>query len=237
MKKFKDTFSHDWYAQATKDLKEKPIENDPNFANHMIKPCSMIGLFGSTGCGKSTVLVEFLHRCNNFFYEIVIYSGSSTDEPLYRMLKKNVPDIHMIDDLEQLPELQELNNTVDRTKPKLLILDDMINCTKKEKDKMQRWVNAARKAAFTIIILAQNFTDVPIQIRRNLHYFILFRMRDTQNIKAILKRCNANNNEKEQIERAYYECTSQPKHFFMIDLTPQSPAPYRHMFTDIINIA
>ncbi len=40
---------------------------DKNFKSHLIKPCSMIAIIGPTGSGKSTAVIEFLHRKKQVF--------------------------------------------------------------------------------------------------------------------------------------------------------------------------
>ena len=45
----------------------------------------MILCIGGTGSGKTNALLNFLSRKNNAFYDIIIFSGSSTDEPLYNL--------------------------------------------------------------------------------------------------------------------------------------------------------
>ena len=48
----------------------------------------MISIISPTGSGKSTALLEFiLNRKTNSFYRIIIFSGSTTDEPLNNLLK------------------------------------------------------------------------------------------------------------------------------------------------------
>ena len=84
---FKDKIN-DWYKVANGSGMNNKIKEDKNFKNHLIKPCQMISIIGPTGSGKSTALLEFiLNRKTNSFYRIIIFSGSTTDEPLYNLLK------------------------------------------------------------------------------------------------------------------------------------------------------
>jgi len=230
---FKDQIQ-DWYKVANKKGEGNKIKNDKNFRNHLIKPCSMISIIGQTGVGKSTALVEFLARKNEAFHRIIIFSGSTTDEPLYNMLEKHIEGVEMIDNADDLPELTDMNEEEKKTE-KLIVFDDCINLPPKQKLKMQKWFNSARKYGFTCIAIAQNYTDLPIQMRRNTQYFMLFRLNDVNTINQILKN-HSNGDDKEEIKKAYYISTQAPKNFFTIDLTPLSPAKYRHNFTDVIKI-
>ena len=52
----------DWY----KEVKDTCIKRGKDFKNHEIEPCSIIGLIGQSGAGKSTALVEFISRAPKF---------------------------------------------------------------------------------------------------------------------------------------------------------------------------
>ena len=78
---------HKWYSIAHEKLgkEAEQIKPEKNFKNHLVKPCSMIGVIGATGSGKTTAVIEMLSRKPDSFYEIIIFSGSSTQEPLYEL--------------------------------------------------------------------------------------------------------------------------------------------------------
>ena len=44
--------------------------------------------------------------------------------------------------------------------------------------KIQKWYNSARKYGYTCIALVQNYADLPIQMRRNTNYYMIFRLND-----------------------------------------------------------
>ncbi len=230
---FKDSIK-DWYKIAGKG-NTKGIKNDKNFKNHMIKPCSMVMMLGQTGSGKTTALLEFLSRKNDAFYRVIYFTGSTGDEPLLNFLKTTCDGIEIIDNADELPELTDLNEE-DKKQEKLIVFDDIINLPKKQLTKIQKWFNSSRKYGFTCVAMVQNYTDCPIQMRRNTQYFIIFRLNDMNTIHQILKNHNNNGDDKEVVKRAYFTATSEPKNFFMLDLTPNSPARYRHNFCDIISL-
>jgi hypothetical protein len=231
---FKDEMK-DWYSIAGKGQKNASIKPDKNFKNHLIKPCSMISMIGSTGAGKTTALLEFLSRKNDAFHRIIIFSGSTTDEPLIKFLEKHVEGIELIDNADDLPELKDVIDVEDKKTEKLIVFDDMINLPNKDKLKIQKWFNSSRKSGWTNISMIQNYTDEPIQMRRNTMYWIIFKLHDTNTIKQILRNHNQGY-DKDAVMNAYYTSTREPKNFFTIDLTANSVAPFRHNFTDILNI-
>jgi hypothetical protein len=217
-----------WTQIFAKEDGTSEISVDKNFAKHMVKPCKMIVIIGSTGSGKSTALVEFLSRKTNVFVEIILFSGSSTDEPLYRALQDRIPGILITDKSEELPQLSSYNES-DKSVERLLILDDIINCPPKELKTMMKWFNSARKYGFTVVALVQNFTDLPIQMRRNAHMFFVFRLNDSRAISNLLS-THSDGLSLEGLKDIYYRITSRPNNFLNIDLTEHGVNRFRHNF-------
>ena len=117
-----------------------------------------------------------------------------------------------------------------------MIFDDIINLNKKQLLKIQKWYTSAHKYGFTCISCTQNYTDLPIQIRRNTMIFILFRLNDINTINHILRTHNNNGDDPKLVKKAYYEATSELHHFFLLDTTSNDNKRYRHDFTDLIKI-
>ena len=126
-------------------------------------------------------------------------------------------------------------NDEDKKQEKLIVFDDIINLPKKQLVKIHKWYNSARKYGFTCIAVAQNYTDLPIQMRRNTMIYLIFRLNDITTINQILKN-HSNGDDKDLIKKAYFMATSKPHNFFMLDTTSQDNKRYRHNFTDVIDI-
>lgn len=231
---FKDNIK-DWYQIANKSGTGVTRKVDKNFNKHLIKPCQMISIIGPTGAGKSQIILEFLSRKNEAFYKIILFTGSTVDEPLYNLLKKHIDGVEMIDNADELPDLTEMNDE-DKKTEKLIIFDDIINLPKKQLTKIQKWFNSARKYGYTCIATAQNYTDLPIQIRRNTMIFMIFRLNDINTINQILKNHNNNGDNKELVKQAYFMATSKPHNFFLLDTTSDDDNRYRHNFLDKIKL-
>ena len=229
---FKDKIKN-WYDIAGKAGEGITRKNDKNFKNHYIKPCQMISIIGATGSGKSQSILEFLSRKNDAFYKILLFSGSTVDEPLYNLIKSKIDGVEMIDDADKLPELTE-ENADEKKHEKLIIFDDIINLPKKQLVKIQKWFNSARKYGYTCMALAQNFTDLPLQMRRNSMIFILFRLNDTNTINHILKSHNHTGLDNAIIKQMYLYSTKKKGDFFKIDFTDDKHT-FTHNFTDVIN--
>jgi len=208
---------NNWYEICEKKGLTNKIKCDKNFKKHYIPPCKMIGIIGQTGAGKTTAVVEFMHRKNSAFYEIIYFSASTEDEPLIQLLKQSVDGIQVLDNADELPELTEYNDK-DKNTEKLLICDDFNNCSKKTMITLQKWVNSARKYGFTILLLAQNHQNIPVQIRRNIMMYWLFRLSDNNTITNIIKTHNVSEIPKEVIKRMYLDATKNRGDFFLIDV-------------------
>jgi thymidine kinase len=231
---FKDNIK-DWYQIANKTGTGITRKVDKNFNKHLIKPCQMISIIGQTGSGKSQAILEFLSRKSEAFYRIILFTGSTVDEPLYKLLEKHIDGIEMIDNADELPDLTEMNDE-DKKAEKLIIFDDIINLPKKQITKIQKWFNSSRKYGYTCIATAQNYTDLPIQIRRNTMIFMIFRLNDMNTINQILKNHNNNGDNKELVKQAYFMATSRPHNFFLLDTTSNDDNRYRHNFLDKIKV-
>jgi hypothetical protein len=176
----------------------------------------MICVIGGTGSGKSNAVANMISHQSGKYYRIIIYNAVSVDEPIYNLMKERMPDIDLINNIEDLPPLSEFED--DKEHEKLLIADDFINLPKKDFKKINEYFTAARKSGFTVVALCQSYTAVPKIITRNCQYFFLFKLNDNVTINNIIRNHNIHNVDKERFRQLYDDATSQPLNFFMIDL-------------------
>lgn len=208
------------------------IQYTENYKNHYIKPCSRIGLIGASGAGKTNALLNFLDRTSGDFYKIIICCFSTTNEPLYKMIKDKNEDIIFIDDPEDIPDLSEFDDR-NKEKQKLIVFDDFIHLNRKAMEKINKYFISSRKYGFTTFALSQDFTSLPKIISRNINYYILFKINDNISLSHILRTHNISNIDKEEITKLYRSITSIPFHFLLIDLE-NTEHPFRHNFLDFI---
>jgi len=214
-----------WYEE----LPKSSVKRDKNFNKHFIEPNSMICCIGGTGSGKSNALIDFLFRKNDAFHEIIIFSGSTTDEPLYEFIKKKLPEVQFFTDIEEVPELTE---TEDMKSEKLIVFDDFINLKPKEMTKINKYLTAGRKFGWTVWCMAQNYTMIPKTVLRNVNYFIIFKLNEAYTINHILKQYNQWNVPKELFLHYYQQATKEKLNFFLIDLKNREYA-LRHNWTTL----
>jgi GTPase SAR1 family protein len=224
-----------WYETIDKKYKGAGIKEDKQFKNHYIQKNSMIGVVGPTGSGKTSFLLSFLHRKNDSFTKIIIFTGSTSDEPIYRMLKDKIPEIEIYDKVEELPNLDDMGCDEKNTE-KLIVFDDFINLPKKELKQIQKFFNSGRKYGYTVMALMQNITDAPIQLRRNIQIWILFKLNDINTIRNILKTTNNNDTDFKLIKQAYIISTQKKGDFFKINLLSGDDNRFSHNFLDFFSL-
>ena len=216
-----------FYEKLPKDLKNE-VKLDKNFKQHYILPNSMICIIGQTGSGKSNAILNFLSKCPDKFYQIIIFNPNSADEPLYNFLKQKIPELQTFTDIEELPDLKSFEN--DKKEEKLLIVDDFINLPSKSMKKILDYLIMGRKSGFTVMCQSQNYTSIPKVMLRNIHYFILFRLNDNISINNIIRNHNMENLDKNAFKKLYLDATSEPLNFFMVDLRGKPETRLRKNF-------
>jgi len=207
---------NNWYEKLGTKIKSDQ-KLDKNFKKHHILPNSMICCIGGTGSGKTNALIDYLSRKQEAFYDIIIFSGSTTDEPLYKFLEEKIPELKMFNDINELPSLSEFDDD-DKNLERLIIFDDFINLKKPEMKKINEYLTAGRKFGFTVWCMAQSYTAVPKIITRNLHYIIMFKLNDNISITNIIRNHNIHNVDKDKFKELYMDATSEPRQFLMIDM-------------------
>ena len=223
-----------WYEKLKDELTPQ-TKLDKNFNKHHILPNSMILAIGGTGTGKTISLMSFLAFKNDSFYKIILYTGSTGEEPLYQYLKQKIPELEIYTDINEVPSLMEFDDD-QKDKEKLIIFDDFINLNKKQIGKINEYLTAGRKFGFTVFLLAQNYVSVPKTITRNINYFIIFKLNDNVSINNIIKNHNIDDVDKDKFKDAYKYSTSEKLNFFLLDLKGSKEKRFRHNFTEFLSI-
>ena len=223
-----------FYEKIPKDIKNE-TKLDKNFKNHYILPNSMIAIIGGTGSGKSNALCNLISKQSNKYYDIIIFNPVSTDEPLLKLLKQKMPDLHLISDIEELPSLSEFVG--DSEHEKLIVFDDVINMEKKHFKKVNEYFTGGRKLGFTVVIMAQNYVSIPKTIVRNCQYFLIFKLNDNITINNLIRNHNIYNVDKDKFRKLYDEATSEPLNFFLVDLKTKDKTKHlRKNFIDFYEL-
>jgi hypothetical protein len=233
-KEFKSEKIINWYEKLKDELPNQ-TKLDKNFNKHHILPNSMILAIGGTGTGKTNALMSFLAYKNDSFYKIILYTGSTGEEPLYQYLQKKIPELEIYNNIKDVPSLMEFDDD-EKDKEKLIIFDDFINLKAKDLIKIQEYLTAGRKFGFTVFLLAQNYVSVPKTITRNINYFIIFKLNDNVSINNIIKNHNVDDVDSKTFKDLYKYSTAERLNFFLIDLKGPKEKRLRHNFTGFLSV-
>jgi hypothetical protein len=212
------------------------IKMPKSWKNHHIYNNSMIMCIGGTGAGKTNALLNYLARSSGEFSKIIIFTGSITDEPLYKILIEKNPEINIYNNIDELPDLEDFDNKK-KDLPKLIIFDDFINLKPKEMTKINKYLTQGRKYGFSCWLMGQSYTSIPKIISRNIQYYILFKINDNVSIDRILRNHNVFDIDHDLIKKVYQYCTKDPLNFLLIDLkTQNNNERFRRNFLDFIKL-
>jgi hypothetical protein len=223
-----------WYEYANEGKKDTKIKRCKNFKNHCIEPCSRSCMIGPSGCGKSTALAEYISRMPEHFYEIIFFTASTADEPIISYLKQKIPEMEIIENIEELPPLTEFNDS-DKSKHKLIIFDDFITLPSKQMKRIEKYYLGSRKYGFSCICMGQRYTDIPKMIRENANYFFLFKQKNNDVLNRIIRNHNTLAIDKETFTNIFINCTKDQGNFLCLDMNPQTEMPLRHNFIGKVN--
>ena len=227
-----DTITN-WYTKIPKSFQKSDV--DKTYQKHLIKNNSMILSVGATGVGKTNgSVIEFLHRTNGKWFEIIIFTGSNKKEPLYQYLQEQIHGIKLIDNPIELPKIEEFKESDLFDFPKLIVFDDSIYEDKKNLKHIEKWFMCARKANFTCIFLSQSYHATPIFIRRNAMYLQLFKVTDLRDMKTILsKYCM--DIDLTTLKNMLNFCTKDKGNFMTIEINAPLESRYKKNFTQILD--
>jgi len=193
-------------------------------------------MIGASGTGKSNALLNFIERSSGEFHKIIICSFSTTDEPLYQFLHEKIPDVQLINTIEEVPKVQDFDDA-EKNRPKLIVFDDFVGLSTKQMKVLIDYAISSRKFGFTTVFISQNYTSVPKVISRNCNYIFIFKINDKVSIKRIISNHSLSGLiSPARIEQLYYYCVGQPLGFLLIDLkTLDEKKRFRCGFTQFID--
>lgn len=221
-----------FYSLLPKSKERKTI----GYNNHFIDKNSRILMIGASGTGKSNALLNFIERSSGEFHKIIICSFSTTDEPLYQFLHEKIPDVQLINTIEEVPKVQDFDDA-EKNRPKLIVFDDFVGLSTKQMKVLIDYAISSRKFGFTTVFISQNYTSVPKVISRNCNYIFIFKINDKVSIKRIISNHSLSGLiSPARIEQLYYYCVGQPLGFLLIDLkTLDEKKRFRCGFTQFID--
>ena len=155
-----------------------------------------MALIGSAGSGKTSLMVNFLTN-DNMYHKAFDHVHMVCPKNSLKSLKDDIWDGHPPDKMHHTLDFGTLNfiqqqcleRSVEKPKAKntLLIIDDMtIHLKKKEIEaKLRDLIYNRRHLHLSIMVLVQSYNAMPLDLRKTLSHFFLFRPRNKKEAELI----------------------------------------------------
>ena len=194
-------------------------DEDKQSKHHYLLPDCHYMIVGSTGSGKTNLLLNILLNWMNYDY-CCVYT-INPDQDKYQFLQEQGVEILRPADL---PPVEELDS-----QQKVIVFDD-IKLDNTNMKKLMEYFSLSRNKNCNCIYLTQSYFDTPKYIRRNTNCFVFFGNLDNKDIRHITDD-HAKDLNREQLESIYREATKDPYNFMVLDKTAKhTPLRYRKCF-------
>jgi hypothetical protein len=198
-----------------KGIKKYLTKSDnPHFETTQIKVDTRILIIGSSGSGKTNLLLNYIKSSPNTFCHIHIVF--KTFEPLYELLKEKLEKgISFYDDIDKLPNLEEIQK--EKGDQQLVVFDDQINESKKLNEKVAEYFIRGRKKNLTMFFISQSFFKIPKIIRQQMQYLLLLKMSSGKDLRLIVSDF-ALGLEIDELQKIYKDATKEQFNFLKINI-------------------
>lgn len=218
--------------KSVKKFMNKSI--NPNYNYHKINVPFRSILIGSSGSGKTNLLMNILSVFPNTFNKLWIYTKAQ--EPLYDYLQSVIPEDLIHISYDNLQECENHLKNEDYYGQSLVIFDDM--CNEKNQQVINELYIRGRKIGkgVSVIYLTQSYFKVPKVVRLQCQYIFIIKVSGVRDLKLILSEYNLNTT-KEQLLKYYDKCCNSGVfgNFLLIDLNSTQDKTYRMNFLEYLN--
>ena len=209
---------------------------NPNYNKHYISVPFRGVLIGSSGSGKTNLLLNIINQFSNTFNHIYIYTQAV--EPLYEYLESQL-GTDLLTIKYSLNDCRTFKET-DYYGQSLIIWDDM--CLEKDQKCISEMYIRGRKIAggVSMLYLTQSYYKIPKVIRLQAEYVFILKVSGVRDLKMILSEYSLSAT-KEQLTKMYEYCCNSGNvenfgHFFLIDLKNTQDKTYRKNFNEFLSI-
>ena len=213
-----------------------PKYHNPNFDKHNISIPFRMGIIGSSGSGKTNIVINLIRIMSGTFNKIYLFTKNN-DETLYNYMKTKLKS----DQMEQHNGVEELNNvdldTAFNDQQVLIIFDDLV--LEKDQSAIQQLFIRGRKLGkgVSLCYLAQTYYGIPKNIRMQFTYIILRKLPNKRDINAILKESSCGLDSSELLE-LYNFCTrGDITSFLLMELSKPPEEMFRKNFDKFIRLS
>jgi hypothetical protein len=205
---------------------------NPNYKSHGITVPFRSVIIGSSGAGKSNLVLNLISQMQNTFNMIYIYTRNKA-EPLYEFLESKIE-----------PGFLEINEGLDKLINKkdsdyfgqtLVIFDDL--CLEKDQSVISELYIRGRKieGGISLCYLSQSYFKIPTTVRQQSQYIFLKKIPNVRNIKMLLSEYGLSATKEQMLNMYKYCIDGDFLNFLMIDLEAPSNSAYRKGFNEILN--
>lgn len=228
------------YERLPKELLVEP--KNPNEMDHGMKMNKHACVIGSTGSGKTNLLLDFIRRCckgQGTFSHITIVT--KMEEPLYTYLQSRIPaeSLDIIYGLENCPTMDSEYWESKKTGLNLLVFDDMLSESVKSQEKyiLPYFIRGRKKGdGISCWYLSQSYYGIPKKIRLQCSYIFLKKVGSNKDINMIL-RDQSLGLTRDELQAVYrYALDGDFTNFLLVDLNASDEKRFRKNWLEVIDI-
>lgn len=206
-----------------KNIKHKPVHN-PGIKNHGLSIPFRMLIIGTSGSGKTNMLLDLIHRTSGTFKDIIICCKSK-EEPLYEYLESNIPEGLTFIECDSPDSYPVLDSLLEST---LVVFDDLV--LEKDQSRIAEFFIRGRKKGISCIYISQSYFGVPKIIRSQCNYIVLKKINSNKDLSLILSDFPLDVT-LEELKKIYITCTKGIEQFLMIDINNNK---FRKNYTEYI---
>jgi hypothetical protein len=179
--------------------------DNPNFELHHIELPFRMCVVAPSGSGKTNFVLNLIRVFSDgkgTFADITIVTRNK-DEPLYNWLSAQNDNIKIVEGMMNNPKLDDFDKKYNH----LVIWDDLV--LSKNLDSVCEYYLRARKMNVSLLFLSQSYVDIPIMIRKNSSYLILFDLGGSKREQNYILKEWSGDLEKEELRAIYEDATKE----------------------------
>jgi hypothetical protein len=204
---------------------------------------SRIGIFGSSGSGKTHWLVKYLCSLGLSQYDQLLYvapHGTLQQPKLKVLAQKWGPYCHFIEGLDEAKIENLISEGFKATPPyqTMVILDDLMQETSKSKYINSLWISGRHRNVSVCEMRQSIFAGSNRLARVNMEYYVLGKNGSQKDEAArLFAQITHNKRDREMLMTAYHKITNRsPPGFLIIDTVSPEAAELRVRDTDMKTI-
>jgi hypothetical protein len=218
------------FYDQKKVKKFMPKSHNPNYKEHLIKVPFRGVIVGSSGSGKTHMLLNLIAKMSDTFNKVYIYTRA--EEPLYTYLQSQIADdlLQISYDLNDFRTFDE-SNYYGQT---LVVFDDL--CNEKDQKCISELYIRGRKMGVSSLYLTQSYYKVPKLVRLQCQYIFIIKTSGLKDLRLLLSEYSLTATT-DQLQNMYNSCCNAGifGNFLLIDLNAPQSKSFRLNWLEILD--